>query len=529
MLRRLARLGRMVGPAALCGVLVALSLPPFGWWPLAFAGAGGMWWRLDGLRTMQRFAAGWFFGLGMFAVGLWWVTEFNVYGGVALMLMQALAPAFASALAPSRSGRTVSLVGTMVLLEWLRSSWPAGGLPLGGLALGQASGPAADVARIGGPRLIVGLVWLGGAGVGLAVSTVVRVWRHGRAEGREAAGWRELTGGPPPIGVRGLSSPPVLRPLLSAVAALAVTAGVCGLGAVAADGGPATGIIRVAAVQGGGVRGLSKEQVAPSTVFDAAVSATRALLARSGPRPQLIVWPEDVVGLDHQFAGSAEEQTIAALATDAHATLLAGVTEPAGPSHFRNFIVAFAPSGKVVSTYEKVHRVPFGEYIPWRALVEHLADVSAVPQDAIPGTGDGVLRTPVGRLGTMISYEVFFSDRGRLPTRAGAGLLVVPTNTSSYVTGQVPTQEIAASKLQALSEGRDLLQASPTGFSALIDHDGRVLERSSLGVRALMVGKLSTRTGATLYERFGELVPVLAGLVALIIGWALALNSPRRP
>jgi apolipoprotein N-acyltransferase len=288
--------------------------------------------------------------------------------------------------------------------------------------------------------------------------------------------------------------------------------------------------VRVAAVQGGGVRGLSKAQVDPSTVFDAQVAATEELLLAPGPPPALVLWPEDVVALDRPLAGAAQQATLSSLAQAAHATLLAGVTEPVGTARFRNEIVVFAPSGRIVGTFEKVHRVPFGEYIPWRGLVEHLADISAVPQDAIAGHGDGVLRTPAAPLGTMVSYEVFFADRGRSATRAGARLLVVPTNTSSYSTAQVPTQEVAADRLQALSEGRDLVQAAPTGFSDLVDHDGRVLERSDLGRRALVVGTLHLRSGATIFERYGDLPVLLAAGLGVVAGWLAALLSPsERP
>ena len=92
-----------------------------------------------------------------------------------------------------------------------------------------------------------------------------------------------------------------------------------------------------------------------------------------------------------------------------------------------------------------------------------------------------MLVTPAACLGVMVSYEVFYPSRGRVATRAGAQLLVDPTNTSSYLTSQVPTQEIAAAQLQAIAEGRDLVQAAPTGFSAFVDHRGHVLARSRLG------------------------------------------------
>ena len=171
--------------------------------------------------------------------------------------------------------------------------------------------------------------------------------------------------------------------------------------------------------------------------------------------------------------------------------------------------------------------MPFGEYIPYRGFFKHLADLSSVPLDAIPGHGDGVLHTPVGPLGTLVSYEVFYAERGRIATRAGAQLLVDPTNTSSYLTSQVPTQEIAAARLQAIAEGRDVVQAAPTGFSAVIDHRGRVLARTELGGRAVIVRDVGLRTGRTVYERVGDLpVLVLAG-PARLVGVAQCASAPR--
>ncbi|MHB8681019.1 MAG: protoporphyrinogen oxidase [Acidimicrobiales bacterium] len=523
------RVATVTGPALGAGALMALSLPPFGFWILAFPAAAVLWWRLGGLRIGSRFAAGWVFGLGLYGVGLWWVTSFNVYGGILVMLLEALAPALAAALSPPGRGRIPVLAGAMVLLEALRSAWPFGGLPLGGVALGQAAGPLADLARVGGPLALVGAVWLAGGAVGAGVDVVVRRFRRHRVLAHEPRGWRELSGGPPPAGVRHVADVPLLGPLIAAAAAVAVVAGAGVAGGVAPDGGPAVSHVTVAAVQGGGVRGLRKAQVDPATVFAAAVTATQSLTAADvGREPALVVWPEDVVALDHPLAGSPEEQELASLARAAHSTLLAGVTEPAGPGRFRNRIVAFGPDGHVVSVFDKVHRVPFGEYVPLRGLIRHLADLSAVPEDAVAGHGDGVLRTPAGDLGTMVSYEVFFADRGRVATRAGATLLVVPTNTSSYGTAQVPTQEVAADRLQALSEGRDLVQAAPTGFSDLVDHDGRVLARSNLGGRALVQGTLSRRQGRTLYERIGDLGVLAVAAAGLLGGIGRALGIGRR-
>jgi apolipoprotein N-acyltransferase len=204
-----------------------------------------------------------------------------------------------------------------------------------------------------------------------------------------------------------------------------------------------------------------------------------------------------------------------------------GVTETVSATAFRNEVVAFGPDGTLVARFEKVHRVPFGEYVPYRSLFAHLGNLSAVPLDAVPGHGSGLLVTPAGPLGAMVSYEVFYADRGRAAVRAGAQLLIVPTNTSSYATAQVPTQEIAASEVQAVQQGRDLLQAAPTGYSAAITHRGVLLDRSVLGARQVVFSTLDRRTGTTLYVRFGDVPVEVLSLAALVAAWWLA--GRRRP
>ena len=239
-----------------------------------------------------------------------------------------------------------------------------------------------------------------------------------------------------------------------------------------------------------------------------------------GRNPQLVLWPEDVVSLDTELGASSEESVLSSLAAGLHSTLVVGVTETVSSTAFRNEVVAFGPHGTLVSRYEKVHRVPFGEYVPYRGFFSHLANLSAVPRDAIPGHGTGLLPTPAGPLGAMISYEVFFSARGRSAVRAGARLLIVPTNTSSYATSQVPTQEVAASRFQAVEEGRDLLQAAPTGYSAVVTHEGAVLQRSTLGAPAVLFATLGLRTGSTWFVDAGNLPVLVLAALALLAAWA---------
>jgi apolipoprotein N-acyltransferase len=414
-----------------------------------------------------------------------WARTFNWYGALVLILLEALFVAAAAALTPPRRGRALAFVAASTLAEAVRMAWPFGGLPLGGAFLGQARGPLVQLARLGGPLLLTAAVWAGGVVVATAVLRVLRR----------------------PAPVR-----PAFALMVGLVALLVI-------GTMAPDGGPPVGTVRVALVQGGGVRGLSQEEVLPATVFDAQVAASSSIVP-SHRRPQLVLWPEDVIALDGPLPGSPEAASVRALARRLHDTVVAGVTVPAPGQRFRNEIVAWGPDGSVVAAFEKVHRVPFGEYVPLRSFISHLADLSAVPEDAIPGQGSGLLRTPAGPLGILVSFEVFYASRSHSSVRAGAELLAVPTNTSSYAAAQVPTQEVAADVVQAVETGRDLVQAAPTGYSTVVTQRGSVLQRSVLGQRQVLSATVALRRGFTPYDHWGDLPVLLLALATLALGWA---------
>ena len=128
------------------------------------------------------------------------------------------------------------------------------------------------------------------------------------------------------------------------------------------------------------------------------------------------------------------------------------------------------PDGDVTSRYDKVRRVPFGEYVPLRGLLEAFgAPVDQVRTNAVPGAGPAVLDLPDGtRPGVVISWEVFFGGRAREGVKQGGDVLLNPTNGASYTGTIVQTQQIASSRLRAIETGRWVVQAAPTGFSAFV-------------------------------------------------------------
>jgi len=479
-------------------VTTAFSLPPWGLWILAPVGLAVLYRLLEGRGAPLRALVGFTFGIGLLAIGLYFTTAFNAGGWAVLVLFESAFVAAACILVPPARGRSLAFPAVLVFAEVVRGSWPFGGLPMGGVPLGQVSSPIGPAARLGGPMLLLALAALAGVALGEAARLVPL--------GQDVGSGR-----------RG-------RAATTATLAILVVVGLSVAGDLAPDGGGAAGSGRVALVQGGGRRGFRASQVDPLVVFDAQLTPSLGLR----PPLELILWPENVLDLNEPLQSSSEAFQVSELATSKAATVVAGVTEPVGRNGFRNIAVAWAPSGSVVATYDKVHRVPFGEWIPWRSFFGLLADLSAVPRDAVPGHGPGILRTPAGPLGVMISYEVFYEDAGRAAVRAGAQLLTVPTNTASYATSQVPTQELATARLQAIQEGRDLIQTSPTGFTTIIDHRGHVLARSNLGSQQVIEGSPAFRTGLTPYARAGDVPVLAAGGLAVLAAWALEVRSRRR-
>jgi len=487
--------------AVAAGVVLALSIPPFGFWPLAFVGTAALYALVLGQRARTRFWLGWTCGVGMFAIAMNWSTNFSDPGYVALTVFEALAFGLAALAVPPRGvvRRALAFPAALTLAEALRDRWPFGGLPVGGLFLGQATSPLGQFARVSGELGVELAIGIGG--VVLAEALLA-------------------------LGARRAKRPSLAhrRGVVAVLAGLVLVAAVVA-GELAPSGGPVVGTITTALVQGGGKRGLRAIEVNPMIPYHAQLAASAAIRPGS---VQLVVWPEDVVGLSRPLAGSPEERQLADLARHLHATLIAGVTQPKGRHHFLNYVEAWSPTGKEIGRYEKVHRVPFGEYVPMRWLFKHLANLSDVPRNAIPGKKPGFLRTPAGPLGIMISYETFFPHRGRVAVQAGGEVLLVPTNDASYRGAQMPTMEVAASELRAIEEGRNLVQVAPTGYTAVITNRGRLLVRSVLGQRSVIETTLPERRGRTVFNEIGSDPVIGLGLVLLVAAWAAEWSSRRR-
>lgn len=479
--------------AALGGAVAAAALQPVGLWPAGLVGAGilTLAWSLAASRG-ARALAGFTWAMTLLLCTTLWIIDFQAVGYVVLAVLGASFFAAAGALVPAGAGwAAIGASGAITVAEAVRSRVPFQGFPMGGLPQGQAGGPLAATARLGGTTLVTLVAALIGAGLALAVRRR-------------------------PVQACVL----LLVPLL--VTAVSATL----------PAGRADGSLRVAVVQGGGERGTRAVTTAEREVLDRHLAASRTIPPRS---VDVVLWPENAVSLSGPTAGSPEGEELAAEAQRLGAMLLVGVVEDVPPNRFRNAQLAFDATGQLVGRYDKVHRVPFGEYAPLREVVAKVADLSLLPRDAIPGEGPGILpgpsHSPTVPLGVVISYEVFFGDRSRSAIRNGAQVLLVPTNAASYETSQVPDQEVAAARLRAWETGRDVVQAAPTGFSAFLTPQGVVTQRSDLSAQQVLTAEVALRTGKTPYMRTGDqpwLLLALGCLAAPGLASLVATRSRRR-
>lgn len=476
-------------------------MPPWGWWPLAFVGLtvfSAIEYRAR--TTSERFFAGLLFGCGWYLPSMSWMWFLTAPGYVIAALLFASLHGVASVLSSHTrfdSSHVVAAPALHTLAETLRLSFPFGGVPLATLGISQVAGPFRSVAGLGGVVVLTWTTWQIGA---------LLARRSHRYVGESA--WRR--------------------------AAWAGSAALILIAPIAPNGSDSGRTLRVVAVQGGGPQGTRAINTDPRDVVLRHLEATR-LIETPGDSDStdpidLVVWPENVIDV-FDFEASREFDEVVAEAQRIGAPIAVGITEDVDAQNFTNAQVIVTPDGRVSGRYDKVRRVPFGEYMPLRGVLAAIgAPVDLVPRDALAGTGPALLDIPtsnvVERAAVAISWEIFFAGRVREGVERDAGFVINPTNGSSYTWTVLQSQQIASSRLRALETGRWVVQVSPTGFSAFVSPSGEVFDRTGVSEQAILDRVISMRTGHTVYAQVGD-GPWIA-LVTIVLASCVIIDIRRR-
>ena len=495
--------------AVLAGLVSATGFAPLSLWPLTLAALAVLLHLIATAPTWQRAALlGWLFGVGHFTFGNGWIATAFTYQAempawlgwiavFALALYLAVYPLLAAVAAwwiarRSPIALVLAFAALWTITEWLRS-WVFTGFvwnPLGMIALGPWSRPG----------LALLAPWLGTYALSALAVLLGGCWW---------LAWRE------PNRARKVALTVV--PFLALLAPQLYT--------------PAArpGKMPFTLVQ----PNIPQDELTDPTKYESQFRRTAALsLARHPGQRRLVLWPESGVP-DYLRPGYPalfyEESTYASdpgLARERigrvigpNSLLLTGAVDLVMSGRrvvaADNAVTALDGEGRIRSGYIKAHLVPYGEYLPMRALLEPLglSRLVAGSLDFRSGPGPRTLDLqPWGRIGLQICYEIIFSgqvvERGNRPD-----FLFNPSNDGWF--GRFgPPQHLAQARLRAIEEGLPILRATTTGISAAIDANGVVRQTVPQHRAARMDGFVPRAKPPTLFAQTGNVLP---------LGWAIVL------
>jgi len=515
---------RRLALAVAAGALASLALDPVSAVPVlwlalpvlallvdgAVAGAPG---RRRGVATAAL--VGWGFGLGYFLGGLWWV-------------------------------------GAAFLVEAEEFAWA---LPLGVLAL-----PAGMALYMGLGTAIAALLWRPGAPgiLALAVGLAVSEWLRGHlftgfpwnglgtaaAAGEVPMQAAALLGayGLVPVAVVVFSAPAAfLMPgasrrgaVVLAAAAVAIAAALLGWGAW-----------RLAGTGGATVPGVNLRIVQPAIgqvekwkpenrwwIFDRLLALTKVEAPPAG-ETTVVIWPESSTPFLLNTSPLALE-AIAEVLPEGTALIAGagrGVPDPArpeGPLAIYNSALVVDSDGRIGDVYDKVHLVPFGEYLPFQAMLEGLgvSQLARMPGGFAAGPARKALAVPgAPPASPLVCYEIIFPGEALPAAGPRPGWILNLTNDAWFGVTPGPYQHLHQARLRAIEEGLPVVRAANTGISAIIDPYGRVAAELGLEATGALDGRLPAALAPPPYARFGDW-PLFAA-VAAAAAW-LALGRRRR-
>ena len=515
------------------GLLLFASFPVLDWWWAAVVAFALLGWVLIRPATTVAGGLGYglLFGLAFYLPLLAWASDFvGVWPWLALAVVCAVYPGLFGLLAVmvrGLPGWPIWFAALWEAQEWAKSSFPFGGFPWGTVGFGQTTGPFLPLVALGGvPLLSVAIVLLGCTATAMTIAMMR--WRRDGGTGAHSD----------TVAVSAVPLPSICVCLVLMATALnwpQIWVSGAGSGSEPA--------VTVAAVQGNVPRlgydfNAQRRQVLDYHLQETLRLADDVAKGRA-QQPRIVIWPENASDIDPLINVDAAHQ-IATAATAIKAPILVG-TVRAGPGATRehpvwlNSVMIFDPQTGWGERHDKAIIQPFGEYLPWPDVFQHLSTYADRVGHFIAGQGPGVVHAAGVPIGVATCWEVLFDRAPRSSVLTGAQLLAVPTNNATF-DETMSRQQLAVAKARAVEHDRYVVVAGTTGISAVIAPDGRELARTGFNQAAYLDSTVHLQTRLTPATRLGPVVQWLlvgTGVAALITtvlrNGSFACGYRRRP
>ena len=499
--------------ALLAGAVSALAMAPFNLWPVLFLTFPTLVWLIDGAGTCNwrgitaAAATGWWFGFGYFLAGLYWV-------GYAFLVD---APTFGWLLPIAVVGLPAGLaIFTALGVAVARLLWTRGATRI--LTLGVALG-ATEWLR---GHLLTGFPW-NAFGYALTAPLVL-------AQGAALIGIWGLT----LIAVIVCASPATLVddrtetrwPWLPLALSIIVLAAIASYGAVRLARAPTLFVdgVQLRIMQPNLQQDVKFNYAAKKQVMDRYIAMSeRALPPESsgGGDVTILIWPESAF----PFFLTREPDALARITQllDKDIVLITGAVrlgEPVNPANptVYNSIYVIDHDGSIVSIYDKVHLVPFGEYLPFQHILEALGlqQLTKLPGGFVAGDRRRMISVPRAPPALpLICYEVAFPDE-LMPKGQRPGWMVNVTNDGWFGISTGPSQHLQQARVRAIEQGLPMVRAANTGISAVFDPLGRTIDALPLGSEGVLNSRLPRSIGSPVYARVGDVPAAMIAALALL-------------
>ncbi len=236
--------------------------------------------------------------------------------------------------------------------------------------------------------------------------------------------------------------------------------------------------------------------------------------------PDLIVWPE--ASAPFYFMADKDYQArLIALIDDLGSDLLFGspdYTMGDGGGQFFNSAFLVSPDAKLRGKYDKLHLVPFGEYVPLRRFLFFVQPIIEQIGDITPGHQITLMHTRKGKCGTPICFEIIFPDLVRRFVREGAVFIATLTNDNWFGRSSAPYQHFSMAVFRAVENHVPVVRSANSGISGVIAADGKIVTQTDLFVEDVVMETLNLRESPpTFYTRFGDLFSFLCLAVSVVM------------